>query len=225
MHRAAEVRFAKGEQFFGKVYVSMRRAEHQLVGGANLCGEVRMFVVCTKPAWTKPIGILFSSRDNQPGRIEVGLRKNELFEDARRHGLRDATLRRLVAQDFRDARRVGIAKRAELIHSDVAAGSEVPRSSDPLSYAAGGRGDKEKGAEVGGHFALIATSRLGFSLAFFAIVGFAFPAAVNPPILFGRFADDLLELVGVPLSQQRHAAIGKVRLERIANCGRADFVV
>jgi hypothetical protein len=29
----------------------------------------------------------------------------------------DTTLRRLVAPDFRDARRVGIAKRAKLVHS------------------------------------------------------------------------------------------------------------
>ena len=64
-----------------------------------------------------------------------------------------------------------------------------------------------------------------FSLAFFAIVGFAFPAAVDPPILFGRLADELFEMVGIPLCEKRHAAVFKVRVERIADRGGTDFIM
>jgi hypothetical protein len=152
----------------------MHRAEHQLVGSANFCVEMCMIVTSTETGMDETDGRVVFERENQPRRIKVGLRKNELFEDASRYWLCDATLRRLVAPDFRDARRVGIAKRAELIHSDVAAGSEVPRSSDPLSYAAGGRGDKEKGRGGETSISPYATSRCGSASRFLRLLGSPF---------------------------------------------------
>src|SRR4051812_4325082 len=60
--------------------------------------------------------------DDQSGRIEVRLRENELFEKGGRHRLHPASLRRLVAPDVGQARRIRISKRAERIHGGPQAG-------------------------------------------------------------------------------------------------------
>ena len=58
-----------------------------------------------------------------------------------------------------------------------------------------------------------------------ADAGFAFPAAMEPPVLAGRAADEAFEVVGVPLGQQRHGAQFEIRVARIADRRGADFVV
>ena len=39
--------------------------------------------------------------------------------------------------------------------------------------------------------------------------GLALPAAVEPPVLAGRAADEVFEVIGVPLGQERHGADSK----------------
>jgi hypothetical protein len=95
----------------------MRSAEHQLVGSADFRGEACVIIIRTETGMDETYWSVVFERYDQPGRIEVRLRKNELLQQAGRDGLCDTTLRRLVAPDFRDARRVGIAKRAKLVHS------------------------------------------------------------------------------------------------------------
>jgi hypothetical protein len=58
----------------------------------------------------------FIEGENQPLRIEVGLREDELLENAGRDRLHQPALRRLFAPDLGDPRRVGITKRPEVIH-------------------------------------------------------------------------------------------------------------
>ena len=78
-----------------------------------------------KPAWAKADRYIVVQSDDQAGRIEIRLRENELFEQAGRGRLHPASLWRLVAPDFGQARRIGIAKRAESIHGERPAGVRV----------------------------------------------------------------------------------------------------
>src|SRR3954469_4357910 len=85
--------------------------------------------------------------DDQPGRVEIGLREDELLKKSGRGRLHSPALRRLIAPDFRQSRWVRIAKGTECVHS----GSRIVRRSSSVrlaSYAEFRQGDKESARQL-----------------------------------------------------------------------------
>ena len=75
-----------------------------------------MVVVGAEAGMGKGDGDVVVQGDDQTRRIEIRLRENKLLEQSWRSGLHPAPLLRLVTPDFRQARRIRIAKRTESIH-------------------------------------------------------------------------------------------------------------
>src|SRR5258707_15291374 len=87
--------------------------------------------------------------EDQAFRIEIRLREDELLEKGGRGRLHPASLRRLIAPDVRQARRIGGSKRAERIHGGPQGGvGEGGRgggdSKRELEKGDKGRGEKEE---------------------------------------------------------------------------------